>query len=76
MVYYGGDMKITIQLISTNMCHSRFSIWVNGGLICEPGNIILRNEEVKPFVKRLQPNVIYDMNDNPTTQKELFRICK
>lgn len=53
-------MRITAGITQQNPVHTRLSVWVEGGLIVEPGGICLRNEEVAPFLERLQPDEIYD----------------
>ena len=47
-------MKITAKITDKNPVHSRLSIWVNGGLIVNPGGICLRNEEVEVFLDHLK----------------------
>ncbi len=47
-------MKITAKVTDENPVHSRLSIWVNGGLIVNPGGICLRNEEVVEFLDHLK----------------------
>ena len=47
-------MKITAKVTDSNPVHSRLSIWVNGGLIVNPGGICLRNEEVDGFLDHLK----------------------
>lgn len=45
--------RITYRITDETPAHIRFSLWVNGGLICSPGGICLRTEEFKPFVDKL-----------------------
>ena len=47
-------MKITAKVTDSNSVHSRLSVWVNGGLIVNPGGICLRNEEVEEFMDHLK----------------------
>jgi len=47
-------MKITATVTDRNPVHSRLSVWVNGGLIVNPGGICLRNEEVEEFMDHLK----------------------
>lgn len=47
-------MRITGKITNRNPVHSRLSVWVNGGLITEPGGICLRNEEVVGFLDHLR----------------------
>ena len=47
-------MKITSKITYRNPSHSRLSVWVNGGLIVNPGGICLRNEEVVEFLDHLK----------------------
>jgi len=47
-------MKITAKITDKNPVHSRLSVWVNGGLITNPGGICLRNEEVVEFLDHLK----------------------
>jgi len=47
-------MKIRATVTEKNPVHSRLSIWVNGGLIVNPGGICLRNEEVEEFIDHLR----------------------
>jgi len=55
-VFEGGQtpMKITAKITDKSPSHTRLSIWVNGGLICNPGWICLRNEEVVEFLDHLK----------------------
>lgn len=46
-------MRITAKVTEKNPVHSRLSVWVNGGLIVNPGGICLRNEEVEEFLGHL-----------------------
>lgn len=47
-------MRITAKVTDLNTVHSRLSVWVNGGLIVNPGGICLRNEEVEGFLDHLK----------------------
>lgn len=47
-------MKITAKVTEKNPVHSRLSVWVNGGLIVNPGGICLRNDEVEGFLDHLK----------------------
>lgn len=47
-------MKITAKVTGKHELHSRLSVWVNGGLIVNPGGICLRNEEVEEFLDHLK----------------------
>ena len=47
-------MRITAKIVDSNPVHSRLSVWVNGGLITNPGGICLRNEEVVEFLDHLK----------------------
>lgn len=47
-------MKISAKITDTNPAHTRLSIWVNGGLITNPGGICLRNKEVPGFLDHLR----------------------
>ncbi len=47
-------MRITAKVTDENPVHSRLSVWVNGGLITNPGGICLRNEEVVEFLDHLK----------------------
>lgn len=47
-------MKITAKVTDSNPVHSRLSVWVDGGLIVNPGGICLRNEEVVEFMDHLK----------------------
>ena len=47
-------MRISAKVTDRNAVHSRLSVWVNGGLITDPGGICLRNEEVPGFLDRLR----------------------
>ncbi len=47
-------MRITYRKTNETPAHIRFSIWVNGGLICDPGGICLRVSEFDEFIKRLE----------------------
>ncbi len=51
-------MRITFRVTDLNPAHVRLSIWVNGGLICDPGGICLRVDELLPFVDRVKPERI------------------
>ncbi len=48
------SMRITYRITDENPAHIRFSLWVNGGLICEPGGLCLRVSEVGEFFERLK----------------------
>jgi len=48
----------TIRITDLNSSHARLSIWVNHALICSPGNICLRVEELQAFYNLLQPDRI------------------
>jgi hypothetical protein len=52
--------RITVTITEKNPVHTRLSIWVNGALICTPGIICLRNEEVEDFLQRLSPEAVHD----------------
>ena len=55
--------KIVVRLMGMSPVHSRFKIYVNGGLINSgEGDIYLRNEEVMDFMDRLKPDAIRDMD--------------
>ncbi len=45
--------RITYRKTTVTSAHTNFSLWVNGGLICSPGGICLRNEEFSEFIKKL-----------------------
>lgn len=47
-------MRISTKIVDSNTVHSRLSVWVNGGLITDPGGICLRNEEVPGFLDHLR----------------------
>lgn len=47
-------MRISAKIIESNTVHSRLSVWVNGGLITNPGGICLRNDEVHDFLDHLR----------------------
>ncbi len=47
-------MRITAKVTDRNPVHSRLSVWVNGGLIVNPGGICLKNEEVEGFLDHLK----------------------
>ena len=51
-------MITTIRVTSISPSHVRLSIWVNHGLVCDPGGICLRVEELQPFVTLLQPDIL------------------
>lgn len=60
-------MKLTITITEKNPVHTRLSVWVNGGLITNPGGICLRNEEVGRFISRLDPDEVHDgVDPRPT----------
>jgi len=46
-------VRITAKITHKNPVHTRLSVWVNGGLITNPGGICLRNDEVFEFLKQL-----------------------
>lgn len=48
-------IRITVRITDFNPAHVRFSIWVQGGLICAPGGLCLRVEEAPAFFRRLRP---------------------
>lgn len=52
--------RITIRITNQNPVHIRLSIWVNGGLICNSGGVCLRNEELEDFIRRLDPDQVWD----------------
>jgi len=58
-------MRITAKVTDENTVHTRLSVWVNGGLIVNPGGICLRNEEVVGFLDHL--------TISPTKIKEKLR---
>lgn len=45
--------RITYRITAEDGGHIHFSLWVNGGLICEPGGLCLRRDEFEPFIKKL-----------------------
>lgn len=51
-------MITTIRVTDINPSHVRLSIWVNHALVCDPGSICLRVEELQPFVTLLQPDIL------------------
>jgi len=46
--------RVSYRITTQNPVHIRFSLWVNGGLICPPGGICLRVEEFEDFIERLK----------------------
>lgn len=45
--------RITYRVMSDNGYHVRFSLWVNGAIICKPGGLVLLPGEFKEFIDRL-----------------------
>ncbi len=45
--------RITYRITQKTPAHTNFSLWVNGGLICTPGGLCLRNDEFDEFIKKL-----------------------
>ena len=45
--------RITYRITDETPAHIRFSLWVNGGLVCSPGGICLRVDEFAPFIEKL-----------------------
>lgn len=60
-------MKIAVTITDKNPSHTRLSIWVNEGLICDPGGICLRNDEVHLFLARLKPQSMRDITKGKTS---------
>jgi hypothetical protein len=46
-------MRVTYRVIEDNGAHVRFSLWVNGGLICSPGGLCVRKDEFAPLMEKL-----------------------
>ena len=53
-------MKLTITIVNRSPSHVHLSIWVNGALICDPGKICLRADELYPFLKRVNPDLVHE----------------
>lgn len=49
-------MRISLRITEANPGHCYLSMWVNGGLVCSPGGICLRIEELSPFIRLIQPS--------------------
>ena len=54
------NQRVTVTITHRNPAHVRLSIWVNGGLICQPAGICLRCEELPEFIDRLALNEVWE----------------
>ena len=54
-------MKISITITKKSPVHINFQVFVNGAL---SGSLVLRNEEFRPFMAVLQPDIIRDNLNN------------
>ncbi len=50
----GAVKRVTYRITDQNPAHVRFSMWVNGGLICSPGGMCLRVSEFAQFMGKLE----------------------
>lgn len=68
-----GNIRIHVRIVTRNPAHTTLSVWVNGGLVTNPGAITLRSEEVEPFLARLAPNSIENEYEIVLNRPILFR---